>query len=175
MPTPFDAPPDVPLCRCGCGQPVGSSKKPGGFAKCAPGHYRNPPSRPVVAPLCACGCGQPTKRSGMRFRRFLLGHSRRRHGFDPKTAKINERLARVYGLTRAEYDRRLEAQGRVCAICRTSEPGPNRTMWCVDHDHSTGAVRGLLCIGCNAGLGNLRDDPEILERAAAYLRGRRSS
>ncbi len=42
-------------------------------------------------------------------------------------------------------------------------------MWCVDHDHQTGFVRGLLCRDCNAALGLFKDSQEILERAIGYL------
>lgn len=59
----------------------------------------------------------------------------------------------------------LTIQKRHCAIC-----------WDVlaehiDHDHATGAVRGMLCSGCNSGMGRLGDDPTSLRRAADYLLG----
>jgi hypothetical protein len=65
-----------------------------------------------------------------------------------------------------EYDKLLEAQGGVCAICG----GSRRGNLDVDHDHTTGAVRGLLCAADNRKvLKYARNDPERLRRAAAYL------
>lgn len=60
----------------------------------------------------------------------------------------------------------FEAQGSVCAICRLDEPG---RAWSVDHDHDTGAVRGVLCWHCNIALGHFRDDPLRLASAIKYL------
>jgi hypothetical protein len=62
----------------------------------------------------------------------------------------------------------LEAQGGRCAICRSDKPG-GRGRFAVDHCHSSGRVRGLLCVACNAGLGQFRDDPDLLRAAVAYL------
>jgi hypothetical protein len=56
------------------------------------------------------------------------------------------------------------------AICQTDTPGKGLAMWCVDHDHRTGKVRGLLCNHCNAGLGCLRDDPAVIQSAIDYLK-----
>jgi hypothetical protein len=81
------------------------------------------------------------------------------------------RLVRKYGITREEYDAILEAQGGCCAICESDSPrkrGARR--FAVDHCHTTGQVRGLLCIPCNTAIGGLRDDPGLLLRAIEYLR-----
>lgn len=88
----------------------------------------------------------------------------------PRTpeARQRERL-QPYGLTPAQYAAMLAAQGGRCAICR-AEPTDADRMLDVDHDHQTGAIRGLLCGGCNGGLGLLGDDPDRLAAAAAYLR-----
>ena len=76
--------------------------------------------------------------------------------------------SRVYGMSDEEFAARLEAQAHGCAICLGPlVPGKHLH---VDHDHRTGQVRGLLCHGCNTSLGGFKDDPEVLERAAAYLR-----
>jgi len=70
-------------------------------------------------------------------------------------------------LTDNEYNELLRAQDGRCAICR-AEPDECRAL-AVDHDHITGKVRGLLCARCNLGLGYMRDDPELLQRSAAYV------
>jgi hypothetical protein len=72
-------------------------------------------------------------------------------------------LTRRYGITAAEADHLLEAQGGLCAICKAA-PAAH-----VDHDHDTGAVRALLCFNCNGGLGQFKDDPYLLHLAAFYV------
>ncbi len=65
----------------------------------------------------------------------------------------------------------LLAQDGCCAICKSSDPGRKKSQWfCVDHDHKTGEVRGLLCNSCNAGLGFLKDSIETLAQAIIYLK-----
>lgn len=79
-------------------------------------------------------------------------------------------LRRKYGITRQDYDDRLEFQGGQCAICGTDNPGgPDGQTFCVDHDHVTGLVRGLLCGPCNLVLGAVNDDKTRLERMLEYL------
>ncbi len=72
-------------------------------------------------------------------------------------------LTRRYGITAAEAEHMLRRQNGVCAICRAA-PAVH-----VDHDHSTGRVRALLCFNCNGGLGQFRDDPFVLQMAVFYL------
>ncbi|WP_371872188.1 endonuclease VII domain-containing protein [Phytohabitans houttuyneae] len=91
---------------------------------------------------------------------------------NPSQWERNQRrsyLRRKYGMTEADYDALLEAQGGLCAICG-GPPGDSRGFRPhIDHCHKTGRVRGILCNLCNQGLGGLRDDPEILRSAIAYL------
>lgn len=75
----------------------------------------------------------------------------------------NYHLTARYGLTAVQVDELVAAQGGLCAICRKRAPGH------VDHDHETGRVRGVLCSGCNQGLGNFRDDTAALRAAIDYL------
>jgi hypothetical protein len=69
-----------------------------------------------------------------------------------------------YGLSIEEFEYMLEDQGGLCQICQQEMTPP-----VVDHDHATGVVRGLLCVTCNAGIGMLKDDRELLQRAVDYL------
>ena len=77
-----------------------------------------------------------------------------------------------YGITAEEYKRRLAEQESRCAICRTDDPSP-RERFSVDHDHATGAVRGLLCWNCNIALGAAKDNVATLAAAIEYLEARR--
>ena len=75
-------------------------------------------------------------------------------------------LKREYGLTLEEYDGMVIMQNGRCAIC-----GRGDEQLGVDHDHSTGTVRGLLCQRCNGGIGFLQDNPDLTQKATDYLRG----
>lgn len=74
-------------------------------------------------------------------------------------------LKRLYGLTPERYDEMVAEQLGRCAIClQTSDEKLH-----VDHDHETGAVRGLLCSPCNTSLGGFKDDTFNLFSAIRYL------
>lgn len=75
-----------------------------------------------------------------------------------------------YGLPHGWYDNQLAKQGGVCAICGGTSRHRLTKKLAVDHCHTTGVVRGLLCPHCNHALGMLGDDPVKAERAAQYLR-----
>lgn len=75
-------------------------------------------------------------------------------------------LRKTYGIGLGEYNKLLEIQGGVCAICKTV---PNDISLHVDHDHETGLIRGLLCFPCNQGIGNFHDSLELLTKASKYL------
>lgn len=76
-------------------------------------------------------------------------------------------LKRTYGLSLEDYAVILVAQQGGCAIC--GDLPARGTVLHVDHDHSTGRIRGLLCQPCNTMLGGARDSVDILLRGRAYL------
>lgn len=86
------------------------------------------------------------------------------------TKQARERRAREakrYGISAEAQEALLLQQKHLCALCGRP-PGKKRLS--VDHDHETGRVRAMLCGACNLALGGFRDDPELCERAARYLR-----
>ncbi len=78
------------------------------------------------------------------------------------------KLKSRYNLTLQDFDNLLEQQANSCGVC--FKPFSDTQIPCVDHLHSTGKVRGILCHNCNIALGHLKDFPEVAESAANYLR-----
>lgn len=81
-------------------------------------------------------------------------------------------LRKNFGISFADYQRMLDAQGGVCDICKKPETRTRYgklTLLAVDHCHGSGAIRGLLCNNCNNGIGRFNDDPDLLRAAADYL------
>lgn len=72
---------------------------------------------------------------------------------------------RKLGITKEKYTELLEGQKGVCSICKQT----CTKSLAVDHDHTTGKIRGLLCNSCNRGLGYLKDSIDILKAATSYL------
>jgi hypothetical protein len=111
--------------------------------------------RPVVpaGDLCSVeGCGRPWLSMGL-----CTAHYRR---------------SRRYGDDHVAIEPALAQQGGRCAVCGSTDPGRKTGGWATDHDHRTGAVRGILCNGCNTGLGAFGDSIERLQMAIRYLRQR---
>ena len=79
----------------------------------------------------------------------------------------NKRRKEKRGVGKEEFYFMLDAQDNKCAICGVPIADDQSTH--TDHNHATGWPRGLLCAGCNLGIGFLRDDPKICRAAATYL------
>lgn len=115
------------------------------------------------------------KRPDVKEKRRIREHERKRHlsKTDPMFNR-NKGLRKKYGIKHTDYERMLEEQGGVCAICGTDDPGGHggrrgTKFFHIDHCHTTGAVRGLLCQRCNNGLGCFSDDVVLMHGAIGYL------
>lgn len=96
---------------------------------------------------------------------------RRNYAAKPESYATRGRRSRLrvnFDLTPEQYDKLLAEQGGGCAICGTPPEAEGRRHP-VDHCHTAGTVRGILCGNCNRALGLFRDDPELLTAALAYL------
>jgi hypothetical protein len=85
-----------------------------------------------------------------------------------KSSIKKSRLKLKYGITLNEYDSMLKSQGSRCAICKKHQ-SELRTELNVDHCHTTGKVRGLLCNNCNRGIGFFKDNIDNIENLLWYL------
>lgn len=74
-----------------------------------------------------------------------------------------------YGITLSEYESLFRKQDGKCKICKTHQTDLSRAL-CIDHDHNTLKVRGLLCYSCNLGLGNFKNSEDLMVNAVNYLR-----
>jgi hypothetical protein len=90
-----------------------------------------------------------------------------RHQANPERTRNND-LKRNYGITLQEHQEMYKNQNGVCAICKGEGDGKWKKL-CVDHDHNTGKVRQLLCRNCNMVLGQVGDNPNLLEEMIKYL------
>jgi predicted transcriptional regulator YheO len=78
------------------------------------------------------------------------------------------KLMKSYSITIEQYKDFDNAFGNVCHICEGKCPSGRKLA--VDHDHKSGLIRGLLCINCNKGLGNFKDNIELISKAIEYLK-----
>jgi len=88
------------------------------------------------------------------------------------TADKNKKLKKAYGISLDEYNELLSKQNGKCAICSVDNNGKYRNKsraFAVDHCHTTGKIRGLLCSDCNIGIGLLKDNTDLLQSAIKYL------
>lgn len=115
--------------------------------------------------LCA-GCS--TLKPHSEFALTAAGKSTRKCTACRSAARRGETVKRLYRVPVEQYDEMLAQQNGVCWVCL--EPPDASQRLHLDHDHVTGHIRGLLCRMCNVGIGYFRDRPDLLLRAAQYLR-----
>jgi len=88
-----------------------------------------------------------------------------------KACRISRQREKILGVTNEDYWAMYWEQGGRCGICRRRLYSKRYNAFCVDHNHSTGEIRGLLCHNCNRALGMLQDDPTTLRRAVEWVEG----
>jgi len=132
--------------------------------------------------LCKCDCGNETvlntgnirygrtkswgclqKRKGEQSPAYKHGRSQ------TKEYDLEWHMKNNYGLDFDEYNKLLEKQNGACAICGSLPPNTHKKRLSIDHCHTTGRVRGLLCDSCNTALGLLKDSPDLMLKAISYL------
>jgi hypothetical protein len=104
--------------------------------------------------------------------RYQATHRERLKAKDIEAFRRRERsfnLKGKYGITLIEYEAMVEKQNGVCAICKKPPTAGRGRRLMVDHDHQTGRIRGLLCHGCNNGLGDFCESADILRAAIEYV------
>jgi hypothetical protein len=113
-----------------------------------------------------------------RHKAKILIERKRRWDTDPAwqarqlELKRDSLLRTRYGISRSEYHAMLEAQGGGCGICGTKEPGNGKgdKYFDVDHCHTTGKVRALLCRNCNVTVGVIEKKSALIKLIHEYLK-----
>ena len=127
------------------------------------------------AKTCSRTCGAALQAD--RGRAYRKAHPERMKFLYDRYRKANQakcsslalacKFKTLYGITFDDYEAMLKAQNGLCAICGGQCSVKKRLS--VDHDHTTGAVRGLLCIKCNCAIGYLKDSTDLARKALEYL------
>jgi hypothetical protein len=97
------------------------------------------------------------KKNPEKFRRYAKTHGR------------NNSLKRKYGITAKEYDAMFAQQNGQCASCKSPQKNFKRRFH-VDHNHTTGKIRGLLCVNCNHLIGLFEKNPNCFEDVKIFLK-----
>ena len=85
-----------------------------------------------------------------------------------RRATRSQNLKTKFGISVREFDERFRAQDKCCAICKRRRKTKDKS-FALDHDHSTGSLRGILCHSCNRALGLADDNTRLLRAAIKYL------
>src|SRR6185312_848366 len=142
-----------------------------GLTHCLKAGHEYTPENTYMSPGGVRACRTCMRANNKRWKREnpdkhneVTRRSRRKWLAKNPTWSRSRELIREYGITLDFYEEMLRSQQGLCAICKVEMTKP-----CVDHNHTTGKVRALLCSGCNTSLGHFRESREILLNAVAYL------
>ncbi len=101
-------------------------------------------------------------------------HHRDSRSQDWQAARSLKKSCERRNISTAEYDEMWAAQDGLCSICGKAETRTQKGKLCrlaIDHNHTTGEIRGLLCSNCNTAIGLLKEDPVMFQSAIQYLGG----
>lgn len=109
------------------------------------------------------------KKNPEKYRKYERTHQEK-YG---KKRGVTLDILSYYKITLDQYEKLFTDQNHFCAVCNKPETRKGRSgdiaRLCLDHDHKTGKIRGLLCHSCNTGIGKFKDDIELLQKAILYL------
>ena len=165
------------LCHCGCKQSTTQStrNRPGvlvnHFYRFIHGHGL----RGVIKTHCAEGHAINDDNvyidpSGWRHCRICYQNSSRNR-YKGNRDVINQRtrsryIKKTFGISDEDVGLLWFKQCGLCYICQCIL---EEKLWAIDHNHTTGNIRGILCLNCNSGLGMFKDNPNLLQSAFSYL------
>lgn len=99
-----------------------------------------------------------------------LEAQRKSHAKDPEKRRTTARKT-LFGVTKEDFARMLSRQSGLCDVCGNEfSHSKQRFAPSIDHCHTSGVIRGVLCGSCNSLLGHAKDNIDILERASDYLK-----
>lgn len=115
-----------------------------------------------------CNLNKPTSEfhKNSRYKEGSYKHCKKCHY---KVYGRDAHFRRSYGISENQYNEIAQNQDWKCKICNANHYEGQFSRLVVDHCHTNGGVRGLICQQCNIALGNAKDNPEILRKMADYL------
>ena len=125
-------------------------------------------------PVCRTTENPKAEKKGNLCKPCAIARSKKWQAANPERFFFNQIRAK-WGLSQSDYLGMFEQQDNRCAICAEEETVPisqkntKPRRLAVDHDHSTGIIRGLLCTRCNTTLGKVKDDTDLLKKMIEYL------
>ncbi len=131
--------------------------------------YRLRKDKPELRPHCKICNRKYFKIWRIKNKDKDAARGRQRRKLLPERYKDYDRK-KVHGVAFGTYDKMLKEQSGLCAICKSDTPQSKRRSFSIDHCHKTGKIRALLCDPCNHGIGNFKDNADLLLAAIEYLK-----
>jgi hypothetical protein len=137
--------------------------------------YRNPTAKSGYQASCK-ECKKQNVKKWCEANPDRVKRAKKKHHGKSWRRRKNNQMRTLYGIDVETYEKLFAEQNGLCAVCKKPETlkrGDVVVNLSLDHCHTTGKIRGLLCANCNNGMGRFKDDPALLRAAAEYLEARR--